>query len=330
MIAGSAKDRDWEGTMQLITGGMGFIGLHTARAFLDAGEEVVVTRFRTARTPSFIEGEIGKRLFVETVDTTSPHDVIEAVRKYEADGIVHLAVPGLGALTPAEEYRVNMTGLINVLEAARLGKVRRVAIASSVGVYRALGEGPYHEDMALPLPASYATEAYKKAEEVLSLFYADRTGIEVVCLRIGGVYGPLYHSLSNLPSRMVHAAFRGAPGPLGREGRPPPHAEDQSDFFYVKDCAAAIRLVQSAPRLEHRVYNVSNGASYSAAELAQAVQKAVPGADIALAPGRGPGQPANRALDISRLVAETGYRPEFPLEAGIADYLAWLRAGNER
>jgi len=43
--------------MVLITGGMGFIGLHTARRFLDAGEDVVVTQFRTRREPSFIESE---------------------------------------------------------------------------------------------------------------------------------------------------------------------------------------------------------------------------------------------------------------------------------
>ncbi len=39
----------------LITGGMGFIGLHTARAFLDAGEDVVITYFQTWREPSFMK-----------------------------------------------------------------------------------------------------------------------------------------------------------------------------------------------------------------------------------------------------------------------------------
>ena len=37
--------------MQMITGGMGFIGLHTAKAFLDAGEDVVITRYRSHRLP---------------------------------------------------------------------------------------------------------------------------------------------------------------------------------------------------------------------------------------------------------------------------------------
>ena len=41
--------------MVLITGGMGFIGLHTARAFLAAGESVVLTRHRSTREPEFIK-----------------------------------------------------------------------------------------------------------------------------------------------------------------------------------------------------------------------------------------------------------------------------------
>ena len=79
--------------MQLITGGMGFIGLHAARAFLDAGEEVVLTQYRNAREPAFLKGEFGKRVHVEQVDLTSAHAVIDVVRKYDLNGIVHLAAP---------------------------------------------------------------------------------------------------------------------------------------------------------------------------------------------------------------------------------------------
>src|SRR5579871_2618111 len=80
-------------TVILITGGMGFIGLHTARRFVDSGEDVVVTQFRTRREPEFIRNELGKRVLVESLDVTSPHDVIDMVRKHGVTGIVHLAVP---------------------------------------------------------------------------------------------------------------------------------------------------------------------------------------------------------------------------------------------
>src|SRR5581483_590502 len=144
--------------MILITGGMGFIGLHTARKFLDAGEQVVITQYTARREPDFIKDELGKRVFVERVDVSSPHDMIEVVRKHKVGGIVHLAVPGLAALTAAEDYRVNMMGLINVLEAARVNDVKRVTFASSATVYGGLADGPFREDALLPVQSTNATE----------------------------------------------------------------------------------------------------------------------------------------------------------------------------
>src|SRR6266404_491230 len=138
------------GVMVLITGGMGFIGLHTARRFLDAGEQVVLTQYRMRREPDFIKSEIGKRAFIETLDVTAGHDVIDLVRRHKVTGIVHLAVPGLGALSAAEDYRANMMGFLNILEAARLFEVRRVSLASSIGVYASLPEGPFREEASCP------------------------------------------------------------------------------------------------------------------------------------------------------------------------------------
>src|ERR1700688_1422774 len=108
-----------ERQMVLITGGMGFIGLHTARKFLAAGENVIVTRFRTGREPSFLKDEFGKRVIVESLDTTSPFDCLSLVRKHNVDSIVHLEMPGLSALSPAEDFRFNMLRLVNLLKPQR-------------------------------------------------------------------------------------------------------------------------------------------------------------------------------------------------------------------
>src|SRR5687768_4644808 len=102
--------------MILITGGLGFIGLHTARALIDEGEQVVLTQYRVAREPDFIKPELGKNAFIEQLDVTDGERMLEVGKKYKITGIVHLAVPGLGALSPADDYKVNMNGLLNVLE----------------------------------------------------------------------------------------------------------------------------------------------------------------------------------------------------------------------
>ena len=316
--------------MVLITGGMGFIGLHTAKKFLDAGENVVVTRFRTWREPSFLKEEYGKRVIVESLDTSSPFDCISLIRKHNVDGIIHLAMPGLSALSPAEDFRVNMLGLINLLEAARVAGVRRFSIGSSVTVYGGLA-GPFREDQPLNVESASATGAFKKAFEILALHYADRTKLDVIVLRIGVIWGPLYHSMFNMPSRMVHGALKGGPVDLTQAaGVPggPSCEEDETDLCYVKDCAKAIQMVHMTEKLNHRVYNVGSGKAASNAQLREAVLKAVPGVRITLQTGRSAGYRPDAYLDLGRITADTGYKPEFTLENGVADYVAWLRAGN--
>ena len=315
--------------MILITGGMGFIGLHTARRILDTGEDVVVTYFQTWREPSFMAGEYGKRVHVEKLDVSDQDAVSEVVRRHEVDGIIHLAVPGLGALSPAEEFRANTQGLLAVLEAGREHGVKRVSLASSVAVYASLPAGPFTEDMPLPMTSGNPTEAYKKAWEVLGLHFGSRTGMEVVALRIGGIYGPLYHSMANLPSRLVHAAVRGTEPDFSDARGGVPFEDAVADLCYVKDCAVGIALVQLAPSLAHPVYNVGAGRGTRNAALCDAVTAAVSGAGFTLREGPGPRSRPEGYMDTSRILDELGFEPHYDIVAGVADYAAWLGSNQQ-
>ena len=315
--------------MILITGGLGFIGLHTARRFLDVGEQVVLSQFRVRREPDFIKAELGKRAFIETLDVTAAHDVIDIVRKHKVTGIIHLAVPGLGALSAAEDYRMNVVGFLNVLEAARLFDVRRVSVASSVAVYASLVEGPFREDALVPVHSGNPTETFKKALEILGLHYASRTNLEIVALRIGTPFGPLYHSLAAPTSRIIHAAANGMPADFTGARGGAPHQEDDIGAFYVKDCARAIQLLQMADKLTHRIFNISAERPMKYREFVEAVKKAVPSAQIDLPAGHGPRNRPNAYMDISRLKQEVGYQPQYSIERAVAEYVDWLRAHPE-
>lgn len=315
--------------MILITGGLGFIGLHTARRFIDAGEQVVMTQFKVRREPEFIKAEIGKRASIETLDITSTNDVNAIVRKHKVTDIVHLAVPGLGALSAAEDYRVNVMGFLNILEAARLFDVRRVSLASSVAVYAGLAEGPFREDMLVPIPSGNPTETFKKALEILGMHFASRTNLEVVALRIGTPFGPLYHSLAAPTSRIIHAAAKGMPVDFSGARGGAPHQDDDTGAFFVKDCAAAIQLVQMADKLPHRSYNISAEKPITYREFVEVVKKAAPNITVNLPPGRGPRYRPNAYLDISRLKQDFGYRPEYTIERAVAEYIDWLKTHPE-
>ena len=100
---------------------------------------------------------------------------------------------------------------------------------------------------------------------------------------------------------------------------------------YVKDCGRAIALLQLAPQLSYRTYNIASGKVLTNREVAATVKKLVPDARIELPEGRSPagsGQPV--CLDITRLREDTGYQPAYDTEHAVADYLTWLREGHDR
>jgi UDP-glucose 4-epimerase len=313
--------------MLLMTGGFGFIGLHTIRAFLDAGEEVLVTRNRTYREPEFLAGEFGKRIHVEQLDVTNADQLLALGRRYKIDGICHLAGPGYSAPSAAADYRINVFGLLNILEAAREWGVKRLTLASSIATYYYGGasRGPFDETMPLRMTATNPIETYKKVDELLGNHYADRTGIDVAFLRIALIYGPL-HAYGNIAYALTRAGVDGVQPKFTADT----YEEDTTDLCHVADCARAIVLLQLAEKLPNRVYNVGDGKATSSGQIAAAVEQAT-GTKVgaSLKPGRGPGYTVDRYMDLSRIKADVGYQPRYTLERGIAEYAEWLKHNEE-
>ena len=311
--------------MILITGGMGFIGMHTAKYLLDAGEEVLLMQHQARREPEFLHRNGGKGVVVERADISSSYDVLELIRRHHVTGIIHLVAPPISGLSPAEEYRVNTIGLLNVLEAARLSDVKRVAFGSSGSVYLGVPQGPYYETAPLPLDSRNSTEAYKKALEIMALHYVTRTGLPFISMRFGHIYGPLYYSMFNLPSRLCHAAVKGMAPDFSTSPAGAPLADDEGDFCYVKDVARGIQLLQMADALHHTIYNVGGGKAITNGDVANAVTKAVPSVQVSLRPGKSPGGRSNPVMDLARIREDAGYEPQYDIDTAIADYIDWLR-----
>lgn len=321
--------------MILVTGGLGFIGLHTSRALLEAGETCVLLQRREPVLPDDLASEAGRRVFCERADVNDLAALLDVGARHKITGIVHLAgsVPWPpGADEPVDGARKAIGSLLNVVQAAGEWQVPRVGMASTVGVYGGVTAEPqYREDLPLPMIAGHVIPAFKKVGELLADYLAGATGIEILSYRVSpwGPGGNPFSSFIALP-QLVHAAARGS-APDFSALRSPVYADGGLDVCYVKDCARAIAMLQLAPRLNHRTYNIASGRVVTNGEVAAAVKELVPGALIELPEGRPPagsGQPA--WLDITRLREDTGYRPAFDTGRAVADYLAWLREGHDR
>jgi UDP-glucose 4-epimerase len=309
--------------MILVTGGMGFIGSHTVEALLDAGEEcVIVQRSRPAADAPAL---------VEQADVTDLDALLDIGKRHRITGIVHLAgsMPWPpGAEPPVQATRRALGGLLNVVQAAQDWGVRRLGIASTIGVYGgAAAAGPLREDMPLTMEAPHVIPAFKKIGELLGAYLAGETGVEIVDYRIGAIWGP-----RNRPGpftaagHLVRAAVAGREPDLSRL-HGPAYASDATDLCYVKDAGHALALLQLAPRLNHRTYNVGSGRATTNASVIAAVKQIIPDARIDLPDGDSP-PPVH--LDIARLRADTGFEPAYDVRRATADYIAWLRDGHEK
>lgn len=304
----------------LVTGGMGFIGSHTAQALADLGHGCVVTSHRTTR-------DLGDAISIERVNVADRDALVGLGERHAIGGIVHLADPALahlgdpsaGPATLLADMRAGADALFNVLECAIAWDVRRVTVASTIGVYGGLRDlRGVSERLPLQMAAGGNVVAASKmsAELVVSLFR--ERGVDAISVRLPAVWGPRGRKESRFFAApgLIHAAVRGEPPPTT-------YADDAIDLMYIKDCARAIALLQTADRLTHSTYNIGSGRATSNAEVVAAITRAVPGAELPLEPGRSP-HGTVAYLDTTRLHADTDFEPEYDLDRAIADYVSWI------
>ena len=314
--------------MILVTGGLGHIGCATVQALLDAGEECVLVQ---RRHPEIPRGRFTAPVRAVQADVKDL-DALRAIgRDHAITGIVHMAGsmpwPPNPDEPPVDAARHALGGLFNIVQVAQEWGVRRLSLASTIGVYAGLTDtGALSEDLPVPLTAPHVIPTFKRISELLGQHLAGATGVEIVHLRISGAWGPLGH-LPNFafPAPMfVHAAATGTPVDLsGVGGRT--KADDGLDLCYVYDLGRATALLQTADALTHTTYNVGAGRMTTNAEVIAAIRSVVPDFDVDLEPGS---SVPPSYLDISRLHDDTGYVPAWDLERSVADYIAYFRAGN--
>jgi UDP-glucose 4-epimerase len=313
----------------LITGGMGVIGAETTRKFVKEGHRpVVFARHRDDR----LVGDIADSMDFEAGDILDLPRLLDVIKRHKVTHIVHAAafVGAVSAQNPALSIQVNVMGTVNVLEAARLFDIRRLVFTSAKGIYGpVLGEyGPPHykpipEDM--PKNPQRIYDSAKLMCEQTVLYYAANHGVDGAILRFSTTYGPgktARHGKMGVTSQIVESPFHGLPfhHPYG--------AEAKDDFIYNKDSALGVYLATIADKVPSRVYNIGSGEPHTLGDLAAAIRKQIPKADISIGPGDnflGMPYPPHGIYDVSRARSELGFQIQYDLEAAVADYLAALK-----
>ena len=302
----------------LVTGGAGFIGSHLVERLLARGDDVWVVDNFTAGKRSNLAPFAGSHLEVVEADIRDASQVRDVAAGCEV--IFHeaaiVSVP-YSVEHPQETHDVNIQGTLNVLEAARHAKVRRLIFATSAAVYGDAPGLPKHEGM-VPTPISpYGVE--KLAGEYYLGVFARLYGVETVALRYFNVLGPRQDpssAYSGVISIFADRARRGEPVTIFGDG----HA--CRDFVYVEDVVQANLLAAETVGVSGRVFNVARGERTTLNDLAAMIGR-VAGCDLVVKhEAVRSGDIAESVADISRARADLAYTPRVGVEDGLRRLLA--------
>jgi len=298
----------------LVTGASGFLGRHVARAWAEAGHEVVglghgtwsEAEWRPWGLSRWVAAEVG----LLELESTG----------LQPDAVVHCAgggSVGYSIAHPAEDFARSVGTLLAVLEFVRLrAPGARVVIPSSAAVYGNAARIPIPVTTP-PAPVS-PYGVHKCMVEDLCHSYGAHYGLPTAIVRFFSLYGAGLRKqlLWDACQRFARgeAAFMGS----GREVRDWLHVEDAASLTLV----AAGQATPAGP--------VANGGGGSGQEV-RAVLERLRGA-FPLAPPlsfKGPARPGDPEAMVAELAEARawGWRPARDLDAGIADYAEWFLRG---
>jgi UDP-glucose 4-epimerase len=299
----------------LVTGATGFVGNAVVRQLATEGHEVVGFARTARRCPCELRtGDI--------LDQGAVESAVEG-----ADAVCHLAALTLvrqSFTEPVQNFRVNVTGTLNLLdamnaEAQRSGRQLRLVFASTGAVYGAPETQPIAETQQ-PAPSN-PYGASKLAAEMAIGYQAALGGISAVTLRTFNVAGAVDGHGDPDTSRIIPKTLMVAAGQadcLSVNG----DGSAVREYTHVRDLARAYAVALDAADLTgHRVYNVGSGVGASVREVVQVAER-VTGRPVAVRWGPPASEPGELRADISRIRAELGWHPSSSgLETIVAD--AW-------
>lgn len=309
----------------LVVGGNGVIGHFVTRQLVHAGHQPVVMS-RSGDT--LLVNDIMDRCHFANGDVADLAFVEATLAQYDITHIVHLGA-ALGSVTektPPKGVRGNIEGTANILEAAKNHGAKRVLIASSKAVYAPIA-GEFAQPTYRPVPETGAlapATVYgitKYACEMLAAWYRRQHGLEVAALRFGSTIGPgkitRHGGAQSRYSVIVENALAGRPVDIAQGG------DAVCDAIFNGEVARGILTVLDAPTLAHCVYNIATGTGFTLKDLAAAVQRRFPDAQISIGPGYHTGS-MNCILDVSRAREEFGFVADHDIDRIVGDYLAMM------
>ncbi len=232
------------------------------------------------------------------------------------DAVMHLAaIADVNDVfsEPLKSEAINVRGAINVLEAARDAKVRKVIYGSTTWVYSEAESNDVDETTPLHAPSHFYT-ATKLAGEYYCQSYNKLYDLDVTILRYGIPYGPRARDGAVIPI-FVKKALNGEALTIAGDG------SQFRKFVYVEDLAEgnvlALKSIAS-----NKKYNLDGVEKITIKEIAEMVRKIIGNVKIEYIPAR-TGDFSGKEVSSKRAEDELGWKPKTSFNEGLEKYIDW-------
>jgi len=302
----------------LVTGGAGFIGSHVVDTFVEAGHDVFVIDNLSSGRKEFINPKA--KFF--NVDITDRGQVAKVIKEVKPNVVNHHAAQisvRISVQDPTIDARINIVGLLNLLEEARLHGTSSFIFASSGGVV-------YGDASTLPTPEDYHPLAplspygvSKLASEHYLNFYYQTYGIKFVALRYSNVYGPRQNPYGEAGVVAIFSKklLSGQVCTINGDGR------QTRDYVYVADVALANLAAVHSPFVG--AVNIGTNVETDVVILYENLAQVV-GSE--LKPVYGPvkiGEQKRSCLKISKALQVLRWKPEITLSEGLKTTVSYFQ-----
>lgn len=311
----------------LVTGAAGFIGSNLVEALLEAGQEVVgLDNYSTGHRENIVAAAGAKHRFRMIEGDIRDRDACaEAITN--CDVVLHQAALGSvprSIVDPLASHDSNVTGFLNILEAARQAGLTRFVYAASSSTYGDHEALPkVEENIGNPLSPYAAT---KLIDEIYAAVYGRSYGFKATGLRYFNVFGPRQDpegAYAAVIPRWVAAMLRDDPVTINGDG------ETSRDFCFVANAVQANILAALAPdEVQGEVFNVAYAGRTSLNQLFALIRGGL--AEHQIHYGREPihadfrsGDVRHSQADIRKARRMLGYEPTHDVAKGLAEALPY-------
>lgn len=331
----------------LLTGGNGYIGLHTAVELIKAGFDVIIADDYSNSRPEMAERAekiTGKKLCVHELDVCDKEKLSKLFSENQIDSVIHFAglkAVGESVRLPLMYYRRNIDSALTVLETMQKYGVKEFVFSSSATVYSKPEDSPLTEDMATGGCTNPYAWTKLMIEQILMDACKADPDMSVVLLRYFNPIGAHESGLigeepQGIPNNLMPYITQVASGRRERlsvfgSDYPTRDGTGVRDYIHVMDLAIGhVMALQYAN--EHKgveVFNLGTGKGYSVLEIVNAFIK-VNGVDVPyVMTDRRPGDVAEFYADPGKAGRVLGWKAERGIEEMCRDSWNWEQNYNK-